>query len=475
MDKARIGRRRVAHPRRRLRRRAAAAALCSLLASGCIPGAGSAEEPLAKNPSESPTTGARGVAMPSGFANPRAWSLDVRTREYAVAPGANRILDVYGLGDTGDESASPSDDGTPQAEPTVVFARSADDGKVLWRSRPLVVLSDQTTPLIEVLSTAQGEIGVVARVGTVPGTGMVRDKRVMTIDAYRATSTGEDVAPIQHFERDMPTDSGMLPMAVGAGGVLLHPAAETSGPTQVWDPVTGALHDVGPLPDTTRAVLPTAAGPLVIDEELDDGRGHDCITSDFTCKRGFGILGKWTAASDAAPKNPLGVPLLATPNVVLAGWWDQKFADDDLMHYTVHDLTTGRVVASTDCRAMFDRKKPPQDGAAGAAVSPDGRYIAAGSAVFDLSAGIGFCLGGDDRTKAVDLAAVTDAGIAYGRVDEENGASLTVRIATRAVEVLPSETSVPDIVTRSGAGVYRIAAPDSEGGGTATIVVFPPG
>lgn len=459
-----------------LRRGAVAVVLGPLFLTGCAAGS-EGPPPQAKNPTAAPTADTHGITMPTGFVDARAWSLDVREREYAVAPGANRILDVYALGDAAEGPAPAGSDAPGEPEPTMVFARAADDGAVVWRSLPLSLLTDQAAPVIEVLATAQGEIGIVARVGTIRGTGMVRDKRMLTVDSYRVASSGEGVAPLQHLERQVPDDTGSPPITVGAGGVLLTVDAggETPAGLQQWDPSSGKVDNVPALPDETRVILPTANGLLVAKEHLSNDKGSNCKYASFPCARGFGILGKWNAASDIAPKNSLAVPLIVTRSAVLAGWWDQQFDPGDAMHYTVHDLATGRILASVDCRPVFDRKNPPGDGDTGAAASSDGRYLVAGAAVFDVSAASAACLDGDERTKGVDLLAVSDAGVAYGWVDEAGGATLSLHIPSRKIDVLPEGTSIPDLLTRSGAGIYRVPFPKDEGRGTAEIVVFPPG
>ncbi len=167
---------------------------------------------------------------------------------------------------------------------------------------------------------------------------------------------------------------------------------------------------------------------------------------------GFGVPGHWFS-EELAPKGKTNGKLLAaTDESLFASWETKGWGGSSKTVFTVHDPETGAIEARVTCSedAYSDGKDmwgnesrmPP------ASVSPNGRYLVAGSVAFDLKEKRGICLMGDGNRKRLILLSVGDNGIAYGGTapedaDGEHSTPVAVPLASGSPKVLPQGTQIP--------------------------------
>jgi len=194
-----------------------------------------------------------------------------------------------------------------------------------------------------------------------------------------------------------------------------------------------------------RAV--TSAGPVV-------GTSGD---------EAFGVPGRWFN-EDHAPKGMKSGELLSAEDSHLLASWE---ADDDDWFgsgsskrvFAVHNSETGAVEASTTCSEdgySGDKNIWEEGSTPPLSLSPNGRYLVAGSLAFDLKKKRGICLTGDGNRKTLLLVSVRDDGTAYGATesdDDEQATGVAVSLASGRTKALPDGTRVP-IDTGEKAGAF---------------------
>ncbi|MGW1991398.1 hypothetical protein [Embleya sp. NPDC001921] len=316
------------------------------------------------------------------------------------------------------------------------------------------------------LNTEAGEYVLLVRRGTTPESGRVRAQRVVSIDSFPTTGSGNQVKPTRHFQREVEEHERDAGLRIGDAGVLISPVASgTTAPASIlWDPLTGASTSVtattkanatcpernSPCTVTTRMLRPTRAG--ILGQTTSDGASSSGLCKN--CVSEFGIAGKWSSAGFAPADHPMGIPLATTSTALVALWWkrDQNPLSGDPVLYALHDLHTGNVITSVGCTVFPDILRETKELPLVATMSPNERYVAAGPLVADVSAGRAVCLGPDEKLKGVTFATVTDRGLAYGTLEKtkyddrlKNMPPLgaTLDIATGRTDVLPDDVVAP--------------------------------
>lgn len=470
--------------------------------------------PQERNPTSAPASAAPvSISVPPNLDNKRGWQNNETGRAYTMAPQAGYFVDVYaGSDDFSGESVDPVASGGPtptatssetakstkgaQAEGTVVIARNADKGAVVWSSTPLKKLSILRSPILRVVNTHDGEFVVLVRFGVVPGTGLVRARRLTVVDTFSIASTGGAVAPTRHLERETPGPFSAVGVSIGDGGVLfLGDRVEDAsndvieaGPATLWDPTTGASSTVQ-AGDKRRSDV---CGP----DEMNGCTVRDVpvstipagvLTAEIPARPNarFGLAGGWNSTRIGPAGRTNGTLLGTLPGALLAAWP----ANDKHTIYAVHDPASGAVLVSGECPNADGGDADPEALRRSFAASPNGRYIVAGSLAIDLSARTLGCLAGDADRRGAALTIVGDNGLAYGSLladrppppenDETPGEVVPVQepamvtVATRKIDLLRAGTRIPERLTASGAGLFTLSVQTEEENSSAVIAMCP--
>jgi hypothetical protein len=362
----------------------------------------------------------------------------------------------------------------------VIRTRAADSGRVLWASEPW----HPPTPV----EGAEGdpENGEAAEIPDV--TGVEQDGRgyvvayahgmrgkdalhegteVVRLAVYPADASGSSVAPLR--EIDVPVSAGPGHVRVrGTGGRLLVGWGEEAlfpRWSAAVDLATGNVTEHGdankllpqceeaPLCTSSRVVSATVHGPLVA-----MGGG------------GFGVPGRWFSNT----VRPEGVEAKSgflgewngsvygvVAGHVLSGWEADGSGNANDPVWTVHDLSTGKVLATMECDYdPADSRKGTRDHAL--VSSPNGRFLAAGPVAFDLERKKGLCLEGDGNRKTILVSSIHDDGAAYGLVEETSGsggadavtALLDLTTGTGDPKVLGTGVVLPYTTGVDGSGLF---------------------
>ncbi|UGQ09668.1 hypothetical protein LO772_22455 [Yinghuangia sp. ASG 101] len=510
---------------RRTRRAAVCwAAALPLMLSACVPGsdAGADANDGARNPTGAPDPAKDlNAKLPPNFLLDKGWSVDETNRVFAVAQYNDLVLDVYALGNSAESAraedteasrtATPDASGAPESDASsessaspsassagansVLIARNAADGNVVWSSAPLRRIVTERPPTLSVVETKRGPYIVVVRAGGLPANGVARAQQLVVADSFPIAATGTDRPPTRHVEHVVDASPSEMLIAVGEGGVLIAGAPSESGgqtPSVIWDPLGGALTPAPApatrrLPDCTsddddcdvreKHLLPTVAGLLFREESV--GRSGDE-------KMRFGVSGRWDSSRVAPPGRTESVILGVTRTAVVAAW---RAGEDQPVLYSVHDVNTGEILASAECLGTTpdaaDAAQSVFDGDTDAAglttkvrVSASGRYLVVNSFVADLSGRTATCFTGDRENRSVTLTSVDDAGIAYGRLlDDDDDVADYASVDTRRgkVDALPVGTSVPVAVTASGVGVFQFADENASDRNSVVVAAPPSG
>ncbi|WP_439678989.1 hypothetical protein [Embleya sp. MST-111070] len=472
-----------------------AAALLLTACSAAVSGAPRVRNPIAE-PAKAPK-----LVVPAPYDTTNGWQADVRDRVYVVAPKVGALISVDGRGDIPSAQAKSR---TPTK--TAVIARGASDGKVWWWSKPVLPLRDQSTPSLTLVTIRDVEYVVLVRVGTIPEDGLVRARRVVVTDSFVVTSSGRDVAPHQHLVRDVSERLTEVPTRVGSGGVLF--PDDTSSRQRgaidkgvLWNPETGESTPVGVDGPTSRRcllgatcsmlsfpLLPTWAGMLNETWQAAPGqktgtppeRCRSTYSRTNPCARGFEVAGRWNSGSVAPQGRALGVPVSVTDTAVVAAWWTPAEGNTPQeVLYVVHDLITGAALAQVPCRTARDDKPDDQHPLLVGRHSPDTRYLVVGPLAVDMR-GTAVCHSQDDRNNEVELASVSDTGIAYGTIrssaDRQRGTAglAALNVATGAIDTLPQGSRIPVAITASGVGVFETTREQLNKQVLTTLTMYPP-
>ncbi|MGW1680756.1 hypothetical protein [Saccharopolyspora sp. NPDC002376] len=272
----------------------------------------------------------------------------------------------------------------------------------------------------------------------------------LSMSFYPTDSSGDSVAPVS--STDLPDAYAETDLQSTPAGLL---AQDHSGSSWLVDPATGKTTET---PDAAEdwkdtPVFPTSKGPV-----RNGSNG------------GFGIPGGWRSDQVAPP----GVPAMLGDLHKDDGWLTRPKTDYNgeisgaveghlLAQWTipgtndivtsVHDPETGRVEATAQCYVStrwgvdFIIPKSVTSGLI-PALSPNGQYLAADGALFDLKSGKGFCSDTGDRAKEISLVSVGDDGTAYGWAagDDDDAPKIPVSVTMQGSTALPPGTQIPTAV-----------------------------
>ncbi|MEU2429994.1 hypothetical protein ABZ611_10820 [Streptomyces sp. NPDC007861] len=243
------------------------------------------------------------------------------------------------------------------------------------------------------------------------------------------------------------------PAVSGTGpGILVGDGGARSA---VVDPVTGGVTVIAPKDLRPPKGCATCG-------QLTEVRGLTAKGLLVSGAREFWVRGGWfsrgVAPSGADPA--YGTPTSLTSGQVLVRWRKaaktQRATTHDL--WAVHDAASGKALVAAEChKPAIEPGEYPQ-----AALSPDGRYLVAGSLAFDLQERTGHCFEEPDGTHPLTLVTVTDDGLAYGAANTRGasealaggGAPYEVDLATGLPEALSPNARLPAADT-SGVGLFR--------------------
>ncbi|MEC4017811.1 hypothetical protein [Streptomyces sp. H27-D2] len=348
----------------------------------------------------------------------RGWEIAGASDRYATAPSAGLIGYLARVSET----------------TYVLKAVDARTGEQRWQSREWQPLSDPLYfPRLFGVAKDGREYFVASSHGDTGDDALTRGKAVVALDIHEA-GTGS----VRHLEvpwEESPEVSG------GGAGVLIG----RDGPeAAVVDPADGTVKRTG-----AKQLKPpkgcAACGRLTEVKGLTE-RGLLAAGT-----KGFWVRGGWYSAR-VAPRGAdrgSGVPTAVADGQVLARWEKRKGTaharDNDL--WAVHDASTGAVRTTVECEKPFLQPGEYPE----AVLSAGGRYLVAGQLAFDLREKKGYCFQEKGLTKGLNLASVTDDGIAYGAVGarsageaiEGGGAPVQVALATGEPEALSANTRVP--------------------------------
>ncbi len=362
-----------------------------------------------------------------------------------------------------------------------VTMRSADDGKVLWRSAPWNPpppvdgaqgddTAGEAAEIPDVVGTEQGGRRYVVAYGHgMRGKDELHEgTEVVRLAVYPADASGTSVKPVREIDVPVSADAGEVRVRAAGGRLLVAWGEDGFFPrsSAAVDIATGkvsAYEDANKLLpqceqavacSSSRVMAATADGPLV-------GMGGG----------GFGIPGRWFS-DDIRPQGVdaktgilgswNGTVYGADQGHLLAGWnTGGTYGNGDNPVWSVHDLRTGALKA----RMVCDYEVPDETSSSRdypVVTSPGGRYLAAGPIVFDLKAKRGMCLKGDGNRKTIVVASIRDDGTAYGAAhadsigsDEEPvPAQLNLATTTGDPKVLGAGTEMPYLTTPAGSGVF---------------------
>ncbi|MFI6689546.1 hypothetical protein [Streptomyces sp. NPDC050485] len=366
-----------------------------------------------------------------------------------------------------------------------VRLHDAATGEVRWSSKawtpPTEVQGaegdgDSVAEIPDVTTTsAGGREYVVAWAHGMRGKDELHNGReVVDLAVYPADSQGQAVAPVREISVPVSARPGQMHVTGADGSLLVSWGGDGLYGTSAAgvDVSSGKVTSFGDadalLPQCaatmgcsgSTAVSATSKGPVVA-----MGSG------------GFGVPGGWLSSS----VQPDGVPAKsgflgalngrvygASGSDLLASWRTVTSGEGPVV-WAVHDVENGRIKAQMVCAA---KESSGSSGNAYAAVSsPNGRYLAAGPVAFDLETKKGVCLQGDGNRKTVNVASVSDAGVAYGAVEAADGTGQSgpvvaeVVLSTGSSSVLKAGTEVPIahagsnglIVRRDAAGQVQVS------------------
>ncbi|MEU9760718.1 hypothetical protein [Streptomyces sp. NPDC047985] len=278
---------------------------------------------------------------------------------------------------------------------------------------------------------------------------------------YPADSSGKEISPARTFS--VPMDADGKPTVVD----------DMKGIAVRWEESNNTPH-------TTSIDLSTARVTTYDEVELPCGedvlgpcRGEvEALSSDGPVVQlgafgGFGVPGVWHAGDAVPPGGEIHnskyksgrVMDVLGGQVLLTSW----FLEDGLGNESVkavHDLKSGKLVASTPCKSDSERSYSP-------ALSPDGRYAVWDTVAVDLEKGKAYCFAeGVEDEEFVHLVSVAD-GIAYGYTGPSGDferVRVSVTLDTGKVEKLPQGTEVPSLLLPKAGGFSLQLADDNVAG-----------
>ncbi|UQX02499.1 hypothetical protein [Streptomyces sp. RerS4] len=436
----------------RMNKAVVAAALSGALLAGCGDGSpapaqgdGKGDGKASSAPSPTPQGPTVLLSVPPAYAADKGWQQQLAwmpakySSKPPVAIGAHSDVVAY---------VTVAEDGyTAQV-------RQASTGRILFTGKPW----QPPTPLSEAgrsgyegdrvelpsVSTAYQdgrEYVVLWAHGVTGGDALTQGKEVVRLAVYPADASGEAVAPLREIDVPLKTygantgdEENDLRVEDLGGGLQVR----WNGP-----PLTGGNAHGAVAVDLATGTLDVCADSCAKGiGRVRTGKGW--LVTEHLAK-GFGVPGAWSVLKTAPPGTAPeryssdGLFQSAARGHVLSRWHG---ADGDQLTYptvAVHETATGRLEASMPCQA-----KP-----SGVVTSPNGRFLADGTAAFDLQRAHGTCLSAGAQLKQdLRVKAVADNGTAYAEVAGGAAAApataeVDLASGTGAPRLLPPGTVVP--------------------------------
>ncbi|GHH88299.1 hypothetical protein [Streptomyces capitiformicae] len=345
-----------------------------------------------------------------------------------------------------------------------VQARDGATGKVRWTGaryqvptpitdEPNLGYYEDELEIPQVTVVRQGGRTYVAAWshGEQAGDALAKSQEVVQVDLYAMDGSGSSVAPLRRVSVPVSTVSAFTVKVYDSGGdaglvVSWHEPSRHLGATV--DVTTGKVTEY----DDPSKLVPQCPSACVYGDVVAATPKGAVGTNNLG---GFGVKGSW-ASQDIAPeaadpgKTSVGGYVSGTfagvdSGMFLATW---KSADgSDTRLWSAHDLHSGRLLASMACG------EEGTDNVTAAVTSPNGRYLALDSVVFDVKAGKGLCLVGDGTRRTINIRALTDDGTMYGETDADNGgkSAIELNVNTNSPKALSEGTQLPAAVLKEGA------------------------
>ncbi|MQY16157.1 hypothetical protein SRB5_63500 [Streptomyces sp. RB5] len=419
-----------------------------LLLAGCGGGTDSGDEPGGGKSTGGAKPGAGQelkvkLRVPDAFDGTRGWqdSLtwlpdDATSRPFAAAPGSGLFALVKKRGDA-----------------YVLEVRDVATGALRfagkpWRApEPLEPYGSRAaeTAGVEAVEQDGKEYFALWAHGLAGKDALSKGKEVVALALYPADTTGTSAAPAHTAAVPTEKYSGNARVRDGGAGLLVT-SDDADGGTSV-DAATGrteAYPGTLKLPETCEAIACVGADVRTL-----TGKGPVIAME----TGGFGVPGVWNNSRFVPPGAAHGDyeefharAVTAVPGHVIASW----AGEDDGKMWAVHNADTGAVEATVTCE-----EGPTDDGPS--ALSPDGRYLAAGPLAYDLRSGKGYCFAGSAEDRAITLVSVGDDGLAYGMAEGDEpdtaGATVAVPLDTGTPKALPEGVELP-VLSLPETGVF---------------------
>ncbi|MEU6116074.1 hypothetical protein ABZ840_16290 [Streptomyces sp. NPDC047117] len=401
------------------------------------------------------------ISAPSGYRSTEGWQ-----QKLTWLPENSHNVPVAASAETGKVAYLTAVDEAGYA----VQVRDATTGAIEWTGKPwappISLYEDPDSsryqagePELPGVTTVHqgGRDYVVAWAHGVRGKDeLTSGKEVVELEIFPVDASGKNVAPTHRVSVPLKDHDGST--SVGADPEDLRVQDGGAGLVLTWrgysafsasvDMASGKVTDygngsklgtecgTGTCPAWVAAT--TAGGPVAVSE----------------MNGGFGVPKRWNS-QDVTPdgaatghlrsNNHLNGDVIGTVGTHLVASWTPKGEEQGADRvWSVHDSANGRVQASTTCSSGDVGALGGKDGPRSVA-SPDGRYVAYGSVVFDLREHKGVCLAGDSQRKGILVSAVRDDGTAYGTVPaaDTEGTVAQVRVADGTAKALPIGTEIP--------------------------------
>ncbi|MER7000401.1 hypothetical protein [Streptomyces sp. NPDC000410] len=314
-----------------------------------------------------------------------------------------------------------------------IVARDAKTGESRWSGKPMPT---QTPANLYVTHKDGKEYAVLVTSGTEGEDAVNKGTQVTRIATYdTAASKGEQAAPVKETtipggaaDVSVPADGGI---AVLSGEDLMAVVDVVSGKVTTHDKKSPALKSPKPCPqffgacDDRPWIIGQAKAGLLV-----QGEGA------------FWVAGGWfaedVAPAGATPSEGMDMvePYPSPDGNVVASWPIKDGMTSDEI-WAVHDGSTGKVLATVTCKKQSNTEVTPFR-------SPDGRYLVADLAVFDLKAKRGHCTDETDDRARIEVKAVDSDGTAYG--EAPGTAPVSFSLATGKAAELPEGTMLPDMI-----------------------------
>lgn len=352
----------------------------------------------------------------------------------------------------------------------VLRVREAASGDELWSSEPWqapdLTKSQQesaldgddwmTVPQVTLVSGGAKDYFAVFAYGEKRKDELHKAEEGVSVAFFPVEASGDSVAPVSTADVQDVSGSSTRVRATTAGLVI-----RDGTEVRVVDAASGAISEIPELSSDGDWVEP--AVPLPTGTVLNRYSG------------GFGMVGGWQSEQVAPP----GIkPVVAEEglfseisktngeikdfvgNHVIAAWKDSGDENNEIV--AVHDAATGRVEATVDCSVdvssgtNFEVPENETDDAR-IVLSPNGQYLAADGALFDLKSGKATCADEGDNAKDIELVSVGDDGVAYGWAegDSDDDPLTPVAVTVQGSKPLPVGTRIPDAVV-GGVGVFPL-------------------